>query len=684
MRWRLLTLRVLRLRHAHTSAPKRLRPYQETCLESCLDALKGGSTKIGVSLPTGAGKTVVFVSLLERLHALSTNPEATRSLVIVNSIELARQAADQARKHSPHWTVEIEQGARYTASGLADVTVATFQTLLRTPRLQKFDPAGLKAIIVDEAHHAAAPSYRHILSHFNSSIKNPHAVKDAEDETAGSAVAPTKHSVPIIGFSATFSRHDGLALGSVFDRIVYHRDFLDMIKEQWLCNVRFTCVQADINLKEVTINSATGDYNPTSLANVINTETLNSLVVQTWLDKSNDRKSTLVFCVNLSHVRELTQTFRDAGIDARYVHSKTPAAERKLLVEGFKAGEYPVLVNCAILTEGADVPNIDCVIVARPTRSRNVMVQMIGRGMRLSPETGKKDCQIIDFVDIAGRAPGLVSTPTLFGLDPSEVVDDESLESLEERAQEQTKEVNVGFAVKDANASLEVPSPESVTYVDYDNPFAFIGECCGTTPIIHQLSPLAWVSVGGETYILECVGAGFIRVQPLKDPEEPEAKFQAYYIPATRDKATAKMFKLSPYLRPRHIMRAQNLEQAIRGSDLYAKNTVVKGPRFHGLMRRAKWRKQPATENQKTFVASRWNKAPKYAQGETTHDAAHSLRIQKLTKGEAANVITRIKHGAMSRYEYKMKAMKKEEQLLLKELRRQAREVVTVGPLTTH
>lgn len=178
---------------------------------------------------------------------------------------------------------------------------------------------------------------------------------------------------------------------------------------------------------------------------------------------------------------------------------------------------------------------------------------------------------------------------------------DESLESLEERARERMKEADVGFAADDENASLEVPSPESVTYVDYDNPFAFIGECCGTTPIIHQLSPLAWVSVGGETYILECVGAGFIRVEPLTSSEgeittltqvprrltqtsEPEANFQAYYIPATWDKATAKTFNLSPYLRPRRIMRAQGLEQAIRGSDLYVKSSVVKGPMFRGFV----------------------------------------------------------------------------------------------------
>ena len=77
----------------------------------------------------------------------------------------------------------------------------------------------------------------------------------------------------------------------------------------------------------------------------------------------------------------------------------------------------------------------------------------------------------------------------------------------------------MGFAAEDENASLVIPPPESVTYVDYDNPFAFIGESCGTTPVVQQLSPLAWVSVGGEVYVLECVGAGFIRVEPLPDPE---------------------------------------------------------------------------------------------------------------------------------------------------------------------
>ena len=104
-----------------TVAAISLRPYQEHCLETCLDALNEGSTRIGVSLPTGSGKTTVFISLLSRIPEPTQNPAATRSLVIVHSIELARQTASQVARLFPHWTVEIEQGTKHKASGLADV-----------------------------------------------------------------------------------------------------------------------------------------------------------------------------------------------------------------------------------------------------------------------------------------------------------------------------------------------------------------------------------------------------------------------------------------------------------------------------------------------------------------------------------------------------------------------------------
>ena len=122
-----------------------------------------------------------------------------------------------------------------------------------------------------------ASRYRRILSHFSDAIQNP-------DATAPAPVLAYK--IPILGFSATFSRHDGLALGSVFEKLVYHEDFLQMIKDQWLCNVRFTSVHANIDLSEVTVNARTGEFNATSLSHVINTPIVNKLVVQTWLDKA--------------------------------------------------------------------------------------------------------------------------------------------------------------------------------------------------------------------------------------------------------------------------------------------------------------------------------------------------------------------------------------------------------------
>ncbi|KIL70887.1 hypothetical protein M378DRAFT_183448 [Amanita muscaria Koide BX008] len=659
MRWPLAKLPGLRIAR-YSTARIQLRPYQEHCLEACTDALANGATRIGVSLPTGSGKTTVFISLLSRLQPPVLNPTAVRSLIIVNSVELARQSAEHVAKLHPAWTVEIEQGSKHKASGLADVTVATYQTLLSKDRIQKFNPNAIKAVIVDEAHHAAAPSYRRILSYFDPAVKYP---------DPGFVPPAVKHKVPIIGFSATFSRHDGLALGSVFERIVYHRDFLEMIKEQWLCNVRFTSVKANIDLGSVTVNSRTGDFNPSSLSQVVNTETINDLVVKTWIDRAATRKSTLVFCVNVSHVVALTQTFREYGIDARYLYSGTPSAERKDLVATFKAGEFPVLLNCAILTEGADIPNIDCVVVARPTRSRNVFAQMIGRGMRLSKETGKADCRIIDFVDSMNRVLGVVSTPTLFGLDPNEVaIDDESLEMLEKRKTEA-----LGLDTPD-----DIPQPTAVTYIDYEDPFSLVEEASGA-PHVSAISKNAWVGCGADIYVLECLGKGYVRVEPAAQTDE-EPRYRGYYTPAMLDRQTASSFKISPYMRSRQILNAENLSDAIRGCDTYVKVKVAHGPMAARLLRSATWRKQPASDGQKQLIEKRWGKRINSANGFPSEEARTQM-IHNLTKGQAGNILTRLKHGAQARFEKKVKENTRILNDLQKEQNRRARETVKVGPL---
>ncbi|KAF8898798.1 P-loop containing nucleoside triphosphate hydrolase protein [Infundibulicybe gibba] len=630
-----------------------LRPYQERCIDACIEALALGPTRLGVSLPTGSGKTTVFISLLSRIPPHDSL--ATRSLIIVNSIELARQSAQQVKQLYPKWSVEIEQGAKHQATGQADVTIATYQTLLQPNRLAKFDPRTLKAIIVDEAHHAAAPSYRRLLSCFDTNIKHPDSKVD---------VPTLSRNVPIIGFSATFSRHDGLALGSVFEQVVYHRDFVEMIKEEWLCDVRFTSVRTNMSLKQVAISPTTGDFAPISLGRVINNNTFNNLIVQAWLDRAVSRKSTLIFCVNISHVLAVTQVFRSYGIDARYICSTTPAAERKNLIDSFRTGVFPVLINCAILTEGADIPNIDCIIVARPTRSRNVFAQMIGRGMRLSPNTGKENCRIIDFVDSTERVDGVISTPTLFGLDPEEIeIDDETTESLEKLAVKQTNGDGT-------NITLE---PTTITYSDHEDPFSLTARSSGAPHII-TMSRNAWVGCGSDIYVLECLGKGHVRIEPVT--LDAQICFDAFYTPAMVDKVTASSLKISPYMRSRKILRATTLGDAVRGCDTYVKAKVLHGMLGLGILRSAAWRKLPASDQQKQLIAKRWSKR------NLDNPSERAAIIAQLKKGDAANIITRLKHGAQARYEKKLKASARIANNILKEQHRRAREVVQVGPLT--
>jgi superfamily II DNA or RNA helicase len=101
--------------------------------------------------------------------------------------------------------------------------------------------------------------------------------------------------------------------------------------------------------------------------------------------EADNRKSTLVFAVNVQHIQSLVEVFRRAGIDARGVHGKTPGHERRATLEAFRKQEFPVLVNCALVTEGVDIPPIDCLMMARPTRSDVLLQQMLGRGMRIHP-----------------------------------------------------------------------------------------------------------------------------------------------------------------------------------------------------------------------------------------------------------------------------------------------------------
>jgi len=179
-----------------------LRPYQDECINAVLANVAQGGRRLGISLATGSGKTVIFSHLIDRLSPPTR--DATQTLILAHRRELVEQAASHCRNLYPEKTVEIDMGNE-RASGAADITIASVASLRNEDRLSNYDPMRFKLLMIDEAHHAAAPSYLGIIKHF------------------GLAAKEGKSPTTLVGVSATFFRPDGVSLGSAVDRIVYHR-----------------------------------------------------------------------------------------------------------------------------------------------------------------------------------------------------------------------------------------------------------------------------------------------------------------------------------------------------------------------------------------------------------------------------------------------------------------------------
>ena len=364
----------------HFQSTPHLRPYQRDVLTAVRNAYKAGKRRVIVSLPTGTGKTVVFAHFPRVLNMKK------RLLVLAHREELLLQARDKFRSIDPELKAEIEQaGARAAAD--AKVVIASVPTLARNgARLSRLQPDEFSIIVVDEAHHAVAPSYRRIFDHFG--------------------LFEPRVSRYLIGFTATPRRGDKQGLGEVFEDVCYARDIREMIAARYLCPITGWRVDTDLSLDNVKVRH--GDFVESQLARVVNTRSRNNLLVKAYQDFASERRA-IVFCVDVAHAKDVHRAFAEAGIRAAPVWGDLPRDQRRSTLARFSAGEIDVVTNCNLLTEGFDEPRVDCVIMARPTRSKLLYAQMVGRGTRLHP--AKKDLIVIDIADnsIRHQLPGLHS-----------------------------------------------------------------------------------------------------------------------------------------------------------------------------------------------------------------------------------------------------------------------------------
>jgi superfamily II DNA or RNA helicase len=330
-----------------------LRPYQNDLVADVKDALRS-TRRVLLQSPTGSGKTVLTA------HMIGTAADrGLRSWFLVHRRELLEQTADAL------WANGVSHGVIAAGRSQTDdlVQVATIQSLVR--RLERLPRPNF--VIVDEAQHTPANSYRKVLEHCSDSW--------------------------VVGLTATPCRSDGRGLDDIFDALVLGPTVEELTSEGYLAPYRAYGPSPALDLSGV--HSRGGDWVRSELEELIDQSAIVGDAVSHYLRLVHPR-TCLVYCVSRKHARHVEAAYRSAGIDARYCAGDTPKAERRAIVAGLKIGNPPVVVSVDLFGEGLDAPGLAAVQLLRPTQSLGLHLQQCGRVMR--PEEGKDHAIILDHV----------------------------------------------------------------------------------------------------------------------------------------------------------------------------------------------------------------------------------------------------------------------------------------------
>ena len=333
------------------------RPYQKEAVAAIEGEWDKGVKRTLLVLPTGCGKTIVFCRVAE-----DQVRNGGRGLILAHRGELLEQAADKLRKFTGLGCA-VEKAEEHSRQSWYRMTIGSVQTLMRESRLNEFPRDWFDFIIIDEAHHCLADSYRRILEHF----------ADAK----------------VLGVTATPDRGDMRNLGSVFESLAYEYTLPKAIKEGYLCPIKAQTIPLKLDLSDVGIQS--GDFKAGDLDTALDPYLVQ--IADEMVNICRNRK-TVVFLPLVKTSQKFRDILNSKGFYAAEVNGTSD--DRAQVLADFESGKYNVLCNSMLLTEGWDCPSVDCVVVLRPTKIRSLYAQMVGRGTRLCP--GKDHLLLLDFL----------------------------------------------------------------------------------------------------------------------------------------------------------------------------------------------------------------------------------------------------------------------------------------------
>ena len=320
-----------------------LRDYQNSAISNVRKSLQAKYRSVLLTLPTGAGKTVIF-SEITRLAGL----KGASVLILVHRKELIDQAGDKLTKANVKYGI-IAAGRKESKS---NVQVASVQTLIN--RLN--NPNQFDLIIIDEAHHAVANSWRKIFDFYKSAIK--------------------------LGVTATPMRMTGAGLGEIFDKLIIGSTIPELVEQKYLAEHEVYAQPNKLNLDK--IRTIRGDFDRKEVEDELDKVDIVGDAVENYR-RLGQNKPAIAFCISVKHGQYVTNKFKQAGYTAELITGSMKSDDRKTLIDNFKDGKVQILVSIDVVSEGFDVEGCYVAILLRPTQSEALYIQQVGRVLRPEP-----------------------------------------------------------------------------------------------------------------------------------------------------------------------------------------------------------------------------------------------------------------------------------------------------------